>query len=160
MIFSGTPLSAVVVRVDVGSKVIDLTLRRPAHPKVKSASSNGSMLLRGIVVGATVPCKITRVIPGAALLVSLAPHTQGRISIIDISDQLLADPFAAFSVGDVIDALVTEIEGSDSPVVSFVLFLSLVHGVFPFLRFVRFILLAVNPKFFPPRCRTSQHAPT
>ncbi len=125
MIFSGTPLSAIVVRVDVGSKVIDLTLRRPAHPKVKSASSNGSMLLRGIVVGATVPCKITRVIPGAALLVSLAPHTQGRISIIDISDQLLADPFAAFSVGDVIDALVTEIEGTDSPVVSFFFFFRL-----------------------------------
>jgi hypothetical protein len=114
------------------------------------------MLLRGIVVGATVPCKITRVIPGAALLVSLAPHTQGRISIIDISDQLLADPFAAFSVGDVIDAVVTEIEGTDSPVVSFFLFRVLA----PFSRFLRYISLAANPKFIPPRRRTSQRGPT
>jgi ribosomal protein S1 len=117
-IADGTPLSAVVVRVEVGSKVIDLTLRRLAHPKLKSGSLNAAMLLRGIVVGATVPCKVTRVIPGAALLVSLAPHIQGRISIIDVCDQLIADPFAAFSVGDVIDAQVSEIEGSDSPVVS------------------------------------------
>jgi rRNA biogenesis protein RRP5 len=116
-IADGTPLSAVVVRVDVGSKVIDLTLRRPSNPK--SSTSNASMTLRGIVVGAIIPCKVTRVIPGAALLVSLAPHIQGRISIIDVSDQLLADPFAAFSVGDVIDAQICEIETSDPPIVSF-----------------------------------------
>ena len=120
-IADGTPLSAVVVRVDVGSKVIDLTLRRPAHPKSTIDSSNAAMSLRGIVLGAVIPCKVTRVIPGAALLVSLAPHIQGRISIIDVSDQLLADPFAAYSVGDVIDALIAEVEGSDPPVVSFFL---------------------------------------
>jgi ribosomal protein S1 len=118
-IADGTPLSAVVVRVDVGSKVIDLTLRRPAHPKSTIDSSNAAMSLRGIVLGAVIPCKVTRVIPGAALLVSLAPHIQGRISIIDVSDQLLADPFAAYSVGDVIDALIAEVEGSDPPVVRF-----------------------------------------
>jgi ribosomal protein S1 len=115
-IADGTPLSAVVVRVDVGSKVVDLTLRRPSL-KSKSRSSNTAMSLRGIVVGATIPCKVTRVIPGAALLVSLAPHIQGRISIIDVSDQLLGEPFAAFSVGDVIDAQVSEIEESDTPIV-------------------------------------------
>jgi ribosomal protein S1 len=115
-IADGTPLSAVVVRVDVGSKVVDLTLRRPTL-KSKSRSSNTAMSLRGIVVGAIIPCKVTRVIPGAALLVSLAPHVQGRISIIDVSDQLLGEPFAAFSVGDVVDAQVSEIEESDTPIV-------------------------------------------
>jgi ribosomal protein S1 len=116
-IADGTPLSAVIARVEVGSKVIDLTLRRPSRPNPHTNSSNAALTLRGIVVGATVPCKVTRVIPGAALLVSLAPHIQGRISIIDVSDQLVADPFAAFSVGDVIDAQVSEIEELDSPVV-------------------------------------------
>ncbi len=34
-IVDGTPISAVVVRVDIGSKVIDLTLRRPSHKPKK-----------------------------------------------------------------------------------------------------------------------------
>ena len=122
-IVDGTPISAVVVRVDIGSKVIDLTLRRPSH-KPKKGSSNTAMSLRGIVADAVIPCKVTRVIPGAALLVSLAPHIQGRISIIDVSDQLVADPFAAYSVGDVVDAQVSEIEESDPPIVSACMFIA------------------------------------
>ncbi len=127
-IADGTPLSAVIARVEVGSKVIDLTLRRPSRTNPHANSSNAALTLRGIVVGATVPCKVTRVIPGAALLVSLAPHIQGRISIIDVSDQLVADPFAAFSVGDVIDAQVSEIEELDSPVVRTRMFVGFLSG--------------------------------
>jgi rRNA biogenesis protein RRP5 len=147
-IADGTPLSAVVVRVDIGSKVIDLTLRRPSKSKLPTSSLNASMSLRGIDVGAIIPCKITRVIPGAALLVSLAPHIQGRISIIDVNDQLLADPFAAFSVGDVIDAQVSEVEASDPPIVRCFGLLSIM-----FLRFL--ILVQVHLT-----CRESKVCPS
>jgi ribosomal protein S1 len=144
-IADGTPLAARVVRVEVSSKVVDLTLRHPSrHTEDKSQKSlsDPAFALRGIAVGAIIPCKVTRVIPGAALLLSLAPHIQGRISVIDVSDQLLANPFASFSVGDVIDALVTDIEASDLPIVSCCAFYEV--DTLIFIVICRFILHAAS----------------